>query len=427
MRSRTVTARLARARRRRRLVAANLVLAAGIAAVALWSTWLAGERSGANDAGRTASETTAPSGIVSTDGGASSGTAEDGGAAEPLPSPGEAPSAAPSGGDVVPAPGEDEPTEETVSFAFVGDVLLGEYVGTLLKRHGFDYPYEHVRETLQQADFAVANLETAVTSISGEKPGLKTYEFRSDPEAMPAFREAGFDLVSLANNHTLDFGPEGLRDTMRHLDANEIAHVGAGESAAEAFAPVYLEKNGLRIAVLGFSRVIPDGSWKAGKQSLGLADAYDYRLPVGEIEAAKAEADLVVVLVHWGEERSQEPDPLKQVDLGRRFVDAGADLVIGSHPHVLQGIERYKDRWIAYSLGNFIFTKSREPLTYDSGILEAACTKSGDCELRLTPYAVDTPQPTPMNPERAAAVLKRVSDLSVGATIDADGRVVPTP
>ncbi|MCI3923900.1 CapA family protein [Paenibacillus sp. TRM 82003] len=450
-RSRTKTARRERTKRRRRLAAANGILIAGIAAVVLWN--VLGDSS-AGEPGRTEAEQSAGTndgerGNASEPPGADVGTAdpvaEEGAeqGAPPTSEPSEGDSTHPSEGTEPSGESDDgsstDPSAETssdgaagdaaggtVSMAFVGDVLLGEYVGTLLNRHGFDYPYEHVSELLGRADVAAANLETAVTSMSGEKPGIKSFEFRSDPDALPAFREAGFDLVSLANNHSLDFGAEGLRDTMRHLKESELAFVGAGENAEEAYAPAFLEKNGLRIAVLGVTRVIPFTEWKAGANSLGLADAYGHKRSVREIEAAKKEADVVVVLVHWGEEKQLEPEPVEQVELGRRFVDAGADLVIGSHPHVLQGIERYKDRWIAYSLGNFIFTKSKEPLTYDSGILEASCRKGGECELRLTPFAVDTPQPTPMAPERAAAVLERVSGLSVGATIAPDGRVIPS-
>ena len=310
-----------------------------------------------------------------------------------------------------------------VTLAFVGDVLLGESVGEALARNGFDYPYAHVKERLQAADFAAANLETAVTARELEKPGAKTYEFRSDPDALPAFKEAGFDLVNLANNHTLDFGEVGLLDTMKHLDESELLHVGAGETADDAFAPAYIEKNGLRIAILGFTRVIPDGAWRAGTKKPGLADSYNYTRPVEEIEKASKEADLVVVLTHWGDERVQEPHPQEQVELGRRFIDAGADLIVGSHPHVLQGFERYGDGWIAYSLGNFIFTKSKDPLTYEAAILEAECGAGGDCSLKLTPYWADTPQPQPMPPERTKALLERLDKLSVGASVDVEGNV----
>jgi poly-gamma-glutamate capsule biosynthesis protein CapA/YwtB (metallophosphatase superfamily) len=418
-RSRTVVLRRQRLKRRRKLIAANVVLLAAICAVALWNGLFSPF---GTDTGQAVESPRGEQG-VSEEGDSHSESDE--------PEPGtdsDHKSALPEEPvmDNEPAlPGESVASNdsERVSLAFVGDVLLGEYVETLLYRHGFDYPYEHVNDILQKADFAAANMETAIVS-NREKPGLKTYEFRSDPDALPAFHEAGFDLVSLANNHAMDYGADGLRETMQHLKESEIAHVGAGENADDAYAPVYIEKNGLRIAVLGFSRVVPFVEWKVGKNTLGIAETYDYTRPVEAIKSAKAEADIVVVMVHWGDERTALPLPDEQVDLGHRYIDAGADLVIGSHPHVLQGFEYYKDRWIAYSLGNFIFTKSKDPLTYDSGILQAECRKGGACELQLTPMRADTPQPQPMSAEKIAELLARLSKLSYGASIDEEGHIM---
>ncbi|WP_158299229.1 CapA family protein [Paenibacillus antri] len=437
-RTRTETMRRRRASsRRRKLAALNAVLLVAVGVVVAWNVWASNSGGDTADgrpmqesaAGPTPGESEAPDDEAAApeepademgddgEGTAGQETSTDGEATEPGAGPGsetpetETPGAGGDGG--------------RVKLAFVGDVLLGEYVGTLLERHGFDYPYTHVKGQLQGADLAIANLETSVTSLGGEKPGKKQYEFRSDPDALPAFKEAGFDLVNLANNHTLDFGPDALRDTMKHLEESELLHVGAGETMDEAYTPVYVEKNGLRIAVFGFTRVVPDVSWKVGKNSLGLAETYDYTEPVKAIKKAAEEADLVVVMAHWGEERAQEPHPEKQVDLGRRFVDAGADLVVGSHPHVLQGFERYGGGWIAYSLGNFIFTKSKDPLTYEAAILEAECGEGGDCSLKLTPYFADTPQPQPMPPERTKELLARLDQLSVGASVDAEGKIEP--
>jgi len=400
-----------RTSRRRKLILANAALLAAIGAVVAWNVWASSP-----DEGRSA----APAEVEQRPADAAP-PADD--------SPEEEPDA---GAPDAPADTEEPTSEEapleppadgTVKLAFVGDVLLGEYVGELMRRNGFDYPYVHVAELIRSADLAAANLETAVTDRAAEKPGNKTYEFNSDPDALPAFRDAGFDAVNLANNHTMDFGPDGLRDTMRHLDENGIAHVGAGETAEEAYAPEYIEKNGLRIALLGFSRVIPDVSWKVGDRKIGLAETYDYTKPVAAIEKAAAEADLVVVMAHWGDELREEPHPEKQVDLARRYIDAGADLVVGSHPHVLQGFERYGGGWIAYSLGNFIFTKSKEPLTYDSAVLLADCGRGGDCRLTVEPFRVDTPQPQPMDADRRAQVLARLSSLSIGVEVRSDGTV----
>jgi len=442
-RSRVEMGRRRKAQRRRRLLAANAALLLAIGLVALWNVWASSaERDGV--VSTPAPSAAAPSGADGSRGGAAESTNEtdagspnetDAGTSDETETETRSEAEAETPGEADEPGTARPPSDETdsdappavsgaqVTFAFVGDVLLGETVGTMLEQRGYDYPYEHVADLLRGADIAGANLETAVAA-AGEKRQQKQYEFRSDPKALPAFREAGFDIVSLANNHSMDFGAEGLRETMRHLEANEIAHVGAGENAEEAYAPRIFERNGLRVAVLGFSRVIPDVSWKAGRNNIGLAESYDYRMPVEAIENASAEADIVVVFAHWGDEGVEEAHPQEQIELARRYVDAGADIVVGTHPHVLQGFEHYNGGWIAYSLGNFIFTKSKDPLTYNSGILEASCGADGECGLKFTPLYADTPQPQPMDEEKRRKLLARLDELSVGATVTEEGYIV---
>ncbi|WP_010274937.1 CapA family protein [Paenibacillus senegalensis] len=311
----------------------------------------------------------------------------------------------------------------TVTISFVGDVLLGSTVENLLKQYGYDYPYQDVRSLLQASDFTVANLETPITD-RGTPEEEKSFVYRSSPEVLPAFKEAGFDLVSLANNHMMDYGVIGLLDTLDHLDKNGIHRVGAGRDVEEAFRPFIWEEEGLRIAFLNFTRVVPSGDWKAGHEfPEGLADTYNHTKPVEAIANAKEEADLVIVLAHWGEERMNEPNET-QKELARRFIDAGADLIIGSHPHVLQGFEQYKGKWIAYSLGNFIFTTREDaPQTLESAILEAACSAEG-CDLRMIPIFTQWAKPVVMEDEQGQQLFRRISDVSPGAEILEDGRIV---
>jgi poly-gamma-glutamate capsule biosynthesis protein CapA/YwtB (metallophosphatase superfamily) len=183
--------------------------------------------------------------------------------------------------------------------------------------------------------------------------------FRGPVQALPALKDAGFDVFTLANNHTLDYGWMGLQDTMDALDDHGLKHVGSGVDATEAYTPVYIESKGITVAYIAISRVLPEVSWKAAARHPGVADGYNPAGAEKAIGAAKKNADLVVVLVHWGIERAARPDKF-QTSLGHRLVDAGADLVIGSHPHVLQGFEFYKNKWIAYSLGNFVFNSTTD-------------------------------------------------------------------
>ncbi len=329
-------------------------------------------------------------------------------------------------GDVAVKTPEDENNADdnsTVSFAFVGDVMFASSVETYyLSKQGYDYPYTNVKPLLQAPDLTVANLETPITTEGEEQEKLYTY--RSKPEALKPFTEAGFDVINVANNHFLDYGTKGMRDSFRHLQDAGLKYMGAGEDQEAAYAPVYVEKNGQNIAFLGFSRVVPNVSWKADKQHPGVAETYDYTRPVAAIKQAKEEADLVVVMAHWGDERSTEPNR-HQTELAHRYIDAGADLVVGSHPHVLQGFEQYKGKWIAYSLGNFIFTTNENEETWKSGVLQAKCSAEGECDLSFVPVWNQAAQPKLMDETDAGELYQWLSDLSINATVNTKGEIRP--
>ncbi|REE82710.1 poly-gamma-glutamate synthesis protein (capsule biosynthesis protein) [Paenibacillus taihuensis] len=312
---------------------------------------------------------------------------------------------------------------DSITLSFAGDVLLAAAVENLMQKNGFDYPYTYVQPFLQKPDFMAVNLETPVTT-RGTPAQNKQYVYKSSPDALPALKASGIDLVNLANNHTMDQGEEGLLDTIEHLDSAGIPNMGAGRDDAEAFKPVLLEAKGISVAYIGLSRVIPEGSWKAGKDHPGLAETYDSTRAVKAIQEAKKQADLVVVMVHWGIEREDNPNA-DQTRLAHEYIDAGADLVIGSHPHTLQGFESYKGKWIAYSLGNFIFPGMTPDKTKDTGVVDARCSVDGKCSLLMHPMRSNQSQPAPLKGEDAAALLKRISSISIHASIDAAGNVKP--
>lgn len=316
---------------------------------------------------------------------------------------------------------EQGAADDEVTLSFVGDILLAASVEKLMREHGWDYPYAEALNYLTDADLTAGNLENPITR-RGTPAEDKQYVFKGAPESLPALRDAGFDIVGLANNHTLDMGVVGLMDTMEHLDAAGIPHVGAGSDDVEAFAPVILEARGVKVAYLSLSRVLPVVAWKADSDREGVAETYDPARAVRAIKAASEQADLVIVMVHWGKERVDRPLDYQR-QLARDYVDAGADLVIGSHPHVLQGFEQYNGKWIAYSLGNFIFNMTATPATADTGVLDARCTRSGDCKLKLHPMRQVKSQPTPLVGEEAAALLQRISSISYGAVIDGEGNI----
>jgi len=310
----------------------------------------------------------------------------------------------------------------TVKMSFGGDVIFAGKVGELLMKKGYDYPYAFLDGMFTRDDLTVVNLETPVTERG--TAANKRFVFKSAPQALDAMKAAGVDAVNLANNHSLDQGVQGLEDTFSHLETRGIPYVGAGLNEEAAYTAQYFERNGMTIALLGFTRVMPEHSWRAGKDRPGVASVYDSKEGLQAIAEADKKADIVVVVVHWGRERESAADDNQQ-SLGRSFIDAGADLVIGGHPHVLQGIEPYKGKWIAYSTGNFIFTRSTVPATWETAVFQAECNSSGQCSLQLQPFDAELGQPVPMNAEDGQKLLAKVEALSGGQIrIGSDGKVI---
>ncbi|AKG34276.1 CapA family protein [Paenibacillus durus] len=318
-------------------------------------------------------------------------------------------------------PDGEDGSGKTVTLNFAGDVIFASKVGELLKQKGYDYPYARLGGMFLQDDLSVINLETPVTDRGTE--ANKTFVFKSPPEALNALKAAGVDAVNLANNHTLDMGEQGLRDTLTNLSQQGIPFVGAGADSTQAYSAQYFNRKGMTIALLGFTRVIPEAGWVAGKGKPGVASAYDSGPALKAIAEARKKADIVAVIVHWGKERENEPNAVQQ-SLGRSFIDAGADLVIGGHPHVLQGLEPYKGKWIAYSTGNFIFTRSSAKTTWETAVFQAECSVQGQCSMKLTPFEAELGQPVPMSAADGQKLLRRVESLSSGKVeIDEAGRV----
>ncbi|MBW5445015.1 CapA family protein [Cohnella sp. CFH 77786] len=320
------------------------------------------------------------------------------------------------------ASGEGTAGNGQISMAFVGDILPASSVARLLEKNGYDYPYRAVSGLLQSADIAAGNLESAITD-RGTPEKNKQYLYRGSALALPAIREAGFDVLSLANNHTLDYGWVGLQDTMDALDDNQIHHMGSGNDDQEAFTPAYVEAQGITVAFIGVSHVVPNVSWKADRNHPGVAETYNPTRAIAAIREAKNNADIVVVMVHWGDEYTDKPIA-EQTNNGRKFIDAGADLVIGSHPHVLQGFEAYKGKWIAYSLGNFVFSATKSPKSAETGVLIAECGKDGSCALTLHPMLAQNAQPAPMDEQAGKALLARLSAVSTAAEVEENGQIV---
>ncbi len=239
------------------------------------------------------------------------------------------------------------------TFVAVGDIMLSRSVGAVIRqKNDVKYPYAATADFTRGVDIAFANLETAVTPGRAIAPGEMT--FRADPDTVKGLADAGFDVVSLANNHVPNFGQKGLTDTFKHLHDAGIAYAGAGEDAAVAHAPAIIERNGLRFAFLAYNDhdVVP-ASYAAADKHAGTAFMDADAMTVA-VKAARANADVVIVSMHSGHEYAFVPDK-SQIDFAHAAIDAGADAVIGHHAHVVQSVEYYKGKAIFYGLGNFIF------------------------------------------------------------------------
>ena len=258
----------------------------------------------------------------------------------------------------------------------VGDIMLARTIGEMIESEGIEAPFAFTAETLSTADITLGNLECSISDRG--TPEDKKYTFRAPLSAAESLQFAGFDLVSLSNNHILDYGPLALEDTLAELSAAAVQTIGAGMDDAEAYQPVFFEVNGLRIAFLAFTDVstVDYGylALEAGPAQPGIAWAHAEQIESGVL-AAKAQADLVVVLFHNGYEIVQKVSDLQQ-QVAHLAIDSGADLVIGSHPHVLQRIEEYNGGLIVYSMGNFVFDNFLYPPNY-SAILSVTLTEEG--------------------------------------------------
>ena len=253
--------------------------------------------------------------------------------------------------------------EKNIDLIFVGDIMLSRGVEQMVEKYGegdWRYPFFNVVDALRSADLVFGNLEGPI-SARGKNQG-SVYSFRADPAAVHGLTFAGFDVLSLANNHILDWGREALLDTIQILSSNGIHPVGAGKSEAEANAPLMVNVGEAKIAFLAFTDLYPK-SFEARSDSPGVSSFNPTRIKkqISEIKNI-GEADIVIVSLHWGEEYKTNANK-KQIAIGHKLVDAGADLIIGHHPHVVQEAERYNRAWIAYSLGNFIFDQNFDEAT----------------------------------------------------------------
>jgi len=279
------------------------------------------------------------------------------------------------------------PLEKSTTLMFVGDIMLSRAVGRKMRlEENFRWPFEKIKEYLRWADLLFGNLECPITEGRPIRSGEMV--FRADPEVVEGLKWTGFDILSLANNHTMNWGELGLKDTFKYLDDAGISYVGAGIDITQALEPKILEVDGLKIAFLAFndSDVVPI-SYEATDTRAGTAfmRILQMKEKVGE---AKEKADLVVVSMHSGTEYAYQPNN-RQINFAKSAIEAGADLVVGHHPHVIQKTEEHEDGWVAYSLGNFVFDQTFSERTRRGQILEVIVEEGKIKEVKTTDVRIN--------------------------------------
>lgn len=297
--------------------------------------------------------------------------------------------------------------EQPVIMVAVGDIMLSRVVGsTMIKMKDYNYPFLKTRSVLKKGDIVFANLETAITPGRPIKTGEMS--FRSDLQVAKAMKDTGITVVSLANNHVPNFGAKGISDTLKYLDQAGIAHAGAGAKLTEALKPAFLTVKGTKFAVLAFndSDVVPV-SYGAAANRAGTA-LMDVTTMTNAVKAAKKKADVVVVSMHSGTEYKATPNA-RQTRFARAAIDAGAAIVIGHHPHVVQTVEKYKGKYILYSLGNFVFDQMWSRQTRQGMTAAITFNRTSVTGISFTPVLIENyAQPRVLTGSEATQVMSRL-------------------
>ncbi len=290
-----------------------------------------------------------------------------------------------------------------VHLVAVGDVMLDRGVGSTLRSRGCESILSGVRDRLNAADITFCNLESPLSTRGPRAPS--DCVFRAEPRAVGVLKDGGFDIVSVANNHMLNSGRRALLDTLDILDRNGILYCGARRAPKTAWWPTYLEAGGLKIGFMAYT----DLSFGHGSDNKVAPDLSNL---VQAVKAADNKCDLLVVSFHWGEEYFRDPTQ-RQRRVARVAVDAGADLILGHHPHVLEGLAAYKGVPILYSMGNFVFDqKAGEHM--ESALFDLEYVELWGWDITATPVVITRPGFSPQfaPSERAAKISQRLFEIS---------------
>ncbi len=310
------------------------------------------------------------------------------------------------------------------SISFVGDISLADnwYIMPKYDERGkkvYGILSEDTVDIMTKTDIMVANSEFTISDRGEKMPG-KYYTFRGSPKRIPIYNEMGVDLVTLANNHVYDFGEIAFNDMIDSLNQYKMPYIGAGKNINEAKRPYYFIINGYKVSFVNATRaekliLTPEATDTSG----GVFRCYDPTEFSNVIKEERKVSDYVIALIHWGREDSHELEDV-QVSTSKIYIDSGADIIVGSHAHVLQGIEFYKDKPIIYNLGDFIFNNE----TKDTGIFQVKLNNNGDMEYFFIPAIESGEYTKVVDGDEKSRIIKNMNNWSINVNIDNDGKIL---
>lgn len=314
---------------------------------------------------------------------------------------------------------------DTTILNFIGDVSLADNWYIIKeydkrKQKVLGILDENIINIFKEDDITIANNEFTISDRGAKLPN-KYYTFRASPKRLSIYKEMDVDLVTLANNHIYDFGEDAFQDSLEALKQYNIPYIGAGKNIGEAKLPYYFIINGYKIAFVNATRaekyiLTPEATETSG----GVLRCYDPTTFLSVIEEAKKTSDFVIALVHWGKEDSTQLEQV-QIETSKKYIDAGADIIIGTHAHTLQGIDFYNQKAIIYNLGDFIFNHEDK----DTAILQLRITKDGNFEYQIIPCHQKDKYTYLLENSEKTRVIDKIRNLSPNIDINEDGEIKP--
>ena len=314
---------------------------------------------------------------------------------------------------------------DDITIAFAGDTMLGRLVNQKIGQTNYSYPLGNIIPILNKTDLNIANLETTLTKSESAVP--KVFNFRALPDRVETLKAGRIDVVTLANNHSKDFGNKGLLETISTLNKANIKHVGAGKNTATARRAVVVEKNGIKIGILGYSDNEP--GWKAGPHSPGI-----HYIKIGDIKTIREDiatvrdkVDILIATLPWGPNMLKRPDP-SFVEFAHKMIDAGIDIIQGHSAHIFQGIEVYQNKLIMYDTGDFVddYRVDLKLRNDRSFLFLVTVDKTGPKKLKLIPTLISNMQVNKAEGKDKLWSLHRMQKLSAefGTRISSNGTLI---